>query len=87
MSYILPNGARISPVNVKGFEDIARCLREKTPIVVTVREIDGTEHEETLWHPDDPIVPFEIPKSYVPPPGPLKRGWRRIKAWISSSNA
>ena len=35
MSIRLPNGSRIYPKTIEGFEAIEKCLREKTPIVVT----------------------------------------------------
>ena len=65
MSIRLPNGSRIYPKTIRGFEAIEKCLREKTPIVVTPVDFDGTETTTVLWHPDDPGVPIEIPEASV----------------------
>ena len=54
MSIRLPNGSRIYPKTIEGFEAIEKCLREKTPIVVTPVDFDGTETTTVLWHPDGP---------------------------------
>ena len=56
MSLILPNGARIAPTTTEGFNEIARHVREKIPIVVTSEGLDGEIEETVLWHPDDPGV-------------------------------
>ena len=62
MSIRLPNNSRIYPKTIEGFEAIEKCLREKTPIVVTSVDFDGTETTTVLWHPDDPDVPIESPR-------------------------
>ncbi len=80
MSIRLPNGSRIYPKTIEGFEAIEKCLREKTPIVVTPVDFDGTETTTVLWHPDDPGVPIEIPEAWVPPRGPIRIPYAVIDA-------
>ena len=68
-----------------GFVAIEKCLREKTPIVVTPVDFDGTKTTTVLWHPNDPGVPIEIPEAWAPPRGPFQGLWRRFKIWRDSS--
>ena len=90
MSYILPNGARIGVTTVSDLEYVAKCLREKIPIVVTAVDFDGTETTTVLWHPDDPVMPLveRQPKSdelRVPAvewPERLTL-WRKIRSYLS----
>ena len=60
-------------------EQIRRSeIAENEQITVTSSGSDGTETTELVWHPDDSVVPFEIPTGYVMPPGRLKRWWGKL---------
>ena len=51
MSIRLPNNSRIYPKTIEGFEAIEKCLRKKTPIVVTSVDFDGTEQQPSFGIP------------------------------------
>ena len=81
----LPNGVHIYLANpsVETLEHIYGMIERREPITTTGR-FDGVETTMVLWHPDDPVVPFEdlIPKGYVPPPGRLRRWWQAVVSSI-----
>jgi hypothetical protein len=73
----LPNGTHIYFANpsLETFERIDGMIERREPITVTVRNIDGTEYEHVLWHPENPVIPLEdlMPKGYgASDHGPLR---------------
>ena len=49
----LPNGSRIYPKTIEGFEAIEMFAGEDAIVVMSV-DFDGTETTTVLWHPDGP---------------------------------
>lgn len=81
MSIILPNGARIFPTTLQGFEEIGRKLEAGEPIIITT-VVDGVEIDEVLWSPDDPIRWPYPPKVWQRPPTRWQRWWRKATGFL-----
>jgi hypothetical protein len=73
MSIRLPDGTFNYPATLGSFAEMERCLRDREPLIVTVKELDGAERVEVIWHPDSPDVSSETTSEF-----PARSFWQKI---------